>query len=181
MIPYLLSDTSYNILIHSQRGHGLSTLSSEATTIPSLATDIAHLLAQLNITTPVHAIVGVSQGGAAALSFGQSYPDLTRSVVACDTAAKTPEGNREAWAGRIGMVYGGDMNQGAEYAPKIGMPKLAEATVPRWFPAPSKCANNDSARAERVQWLSKMVVNTPVEGFVSGAVALSDYDLLSGE
>lgn len=198
LIPYLLSDTPYNILIHSQRGHGLSTIpaSAQATTIPSLASDIAHLLAQLHIPTPVHAVVGVSQGGAAALAFGQTYPDLARSVVACDTAARTPAGNKEAWAGRIGMVYGdvsaeailgegvkgGNVGRGAEYAAKVGMLHLAEATVPRWFSSPSKCATNDSERAERARWLREMVIRTPVEGFVAGAGALSDYDLLnSGE
>ncbi|KAF9463429.1 Alpha/Beta hydrolase protein [Collybia nuda] len=181
LIPYLISD-SYNILIHSQRGHGLSTLpSTEATTIPSLASDIANLLKQLNIPTPIHTVVGVSQGGAAAMSFGRTYHNLTRSVVICDTAAKTPAGNKEAWAGRIGMVYGGDMSQRAEYASKVGMLKLAEATVPRWFPSPSKCANNESQRVERARWLAKMVENTPVEGFVAGAGALSDYDLSHSE
>jgi pimeloyl-ACP methyl ester carboxylesterase len=197
LIPYLLSDNPYNILIHSQRGHGLSTLpaSAQATTIPSLASDIAHLLKQLSIPTPVHAVVGVSQGGAAALALGQAYPDLVRSVVACDTAAKTPAGNKEAWAGRVGMVYGdvsadavlkegakgGAVGKGAEYAAKVGMLHLAEATVPRWFSAPSRCANDGSERAERAQWLRKMVISTPVEGFVAGAGALSDYDLLKSE
>jgi pimeloyl-ACP methyl ester carboxylesterase len=117
LVPYLLHDTPdpdtgkartpYNILIHSQRGHGKSSLPLEPTTILSLACDIMHLLSHLNIPTPVQAIVGVSQGGAVALAFSQMYADKARSVVACDTSAKTPSGNREAWAGRIGMVYGG--------------------------------------------------------------------------
>jgi pimeloyl-ACP methyl ester carboxylesterase len=204
LIPYLLRDdldpntgkarTPYNILIHSQRGHGKSTLPQEPTTIPSLASDITHLLSRLNIPTPIQAIVGVSQGGAAALAFAQMYPGLARSVVACATTAKTPSGNREAWAGRIGMVYGGvsadsilregvkegEVGKGAEYAANVGMGKLGTATVSRWFPTPSKCADGESERANRAQWLREMVERTPVDGFVSGAGALSNYDLLDG-
>lgn len=202
LIPYLLQDhtdphigkvhTPYNILIHSQRGHGKSTLPQEPTTIQSLASDITRLLSHLNIPTPIQAIVGVSQGGAAALAFAKMFPELTRSVVACDTAAKTPPGNREAWAGRIGMVYGGvsadsilqdgvkdgEVGKGTEYAVKVGMGKLGKATVSRWFAAPSKCADGETEHANRAQWLREMVEGTPVDGFVAGAGALSNYDLL---
>jgi len=202
LIPHLLHDnpdpltgkprSPYNILIHSHRGHGKSTLPNEPTTIPSLASDVMRLLSHLNIPTPIQAIVGVSQGGAAALAFAQMYPDGTRSVVACDTAAKTPSGNREAWAGRIGMVYGGvsadsilregvkngEVGTGSEYAVKVGMGKLGVATVSRWFTTPSKCADGETEHANRAQWLREMVEKTPVDGFVAGAGALSNYDLL---
>ncbi|KAG6899908.1 hypothetical protein C0993_005487 [Termitomyces sp. T159_Od127] len=203
VIPHLISDSPnivtgkprkpFNVLIHSQRGHGKSTLPEfpTVTTIPALASDIAHLLSKLNIPTPVHAIVGVSQGGAASLAFARSYPGLTRSTVACDTSPKTAPGNKEAWAGRIGVVYGGvsaeeivregvkdgEIGKGADYAVKVGMNKLANVTVPRWFPLPSKCAAKDSERGERHKWVAEMIENTPVSGFVAGAEALSDYDL----
>jgi pimeloyl-ACP methyl ester carboxylesterase len=205
LVPYLLHDTPdpvtgkarapYNILMHSQRGHGKSSLPPDPTTIPSLACDIMHLLSCLNIPVPVQAIVGVSQGGAAALAFSQMYTDQTRSVVACDTSAKTPSGNREAWARRIGMVYGdvsadaileegvkdGKVSKCAEYATKVGMGKLAATTVSRWFPATSRCADESGERANRAQWLREMVERTPVDGFVAGAGALSDYDLVDGQ
>ncbi|RDB19303.1 3-oxoadipate enol-lactonase 2 [Hypsizygus marmoreus] len=192
LIPYLLSGApepvpsesrTYNILIHSQRGHGLSTLppSPASSVITSFASDISHLLASLNIPTPVHAIVGVSQGGATALAFSRTFPHLARSVVACDTSAKTPAGNREAWAGRIAMVYGvkdGEIGKGREYALNVGMGDLARATVPRWFAAGSRCADGEVERKERNQWVKRMVEKTPVDGFVAGARALSEYDLL---
>ncbi|KAH0584697.1 hypothetical protein H2248_010224 [Termitomyces sp. 'cryptogamus'] len=207
VIPHFISDSPdtitgkprkpFNILIHSQRGHGKSTLPVPPadTTIPSLASDISHLLSILNIPTPVHGIVGVSQGGAASLAFARSYPELTRSVVACDTSPRTAPGNKEAWAGRIGVVYGGvsaeeilregiqggEVGKGADYALKVGMGKLADITVPRWFPKPSKCAEKESERGERHKWLAEMVENTPVHGFVAGAGALSDYDLYQSD
>ncbi|KAG6806672.1 hypothetical protein H0H93_002630, partial [Arthromyces matolae] len=62
IIPHLISSSPnlvtgksrkpYNILIHSQRGHGQSTVPPVPTTIPSLASDIAYLLSTLNIPTP---------------------------------------------------------------------------------------------------------------------------------
>ncbi|KAG5640774.1 hypothetical protein DXG03_007243 [Asterophora parasitica] len=206
LIPYLISDSpddttgarrTYNILIHSQRGHGQSGLPDlpKPTTIPALASDITHLLKSLDIATPVHSIVGVSQGGAAALAFARSYPHLARSVVACDTGPRTPKGNKEAWDGRIGLVYGGvsaedilkdgvkggEVGKGAEYASKVGMGELAGVTVPRWFASPSKCTSANAERAERYHWVSQMVESTPVAGFVAGAGALSDYDITLGK
>lgn len=192
LIPFLLSKP-YNILLHSQRGHGRSTLPLTRTTIPLLASDIAHLLKSLNMPTPVHAIVGVSQGGAAALAIARSWPWLTRSVVACDTAARTPAGNREAWAGRIGLVFGGvseeavirswdalasEVGEGGKewaYAQAVGMKELARITVPRWFGPQSRCPE------EMREWVKRMVERTSVEGFVTGAGALANYDLLTRE
>ncbi|GLB35691.1 putative carboxymuconolactone decarboxylase family protein [Lyophyllum shimeji] len=187
LIPFLLpnsrdptsSSRSYNVLIHSQRGHGRSTLPalSRPTTIPALASDIAHLLQSLNIPTPVHSVIGVSQGGAAALALARSYPSLTRSVVACDTSPKTPSGNKQAWAGRIGLVYGGvsaedilsegvdggELGKGAKYAVKVGIGHLADVTVPRWFPPQSRCGSEEAERGERHRW------------------ALSDYDIYQAD
>ncbi|KAG5637250.1 hypothetical protein H0H81_005248 [Sphagnurus paluster] len=196
LIPFLLASSDstkrpYNILLHSQRGHGQSTLPSSATTIPSLATDLTHLLAHLSIPTPLHAVIGVSQGGAAALAVARSHAHLTRAVVACDTGPRTPAGNRAAWAGRVGLVHGvadgavgaediwggegnAELGKGAEYAAKVGMGHLAGVTVPRWFPAGSKCATE---RAERHSWVAQMVERTPVAGFVAGAGALAEYDV----
>jgi len=74
----------------------------------------------------------------------------------------------------------GEVGKGAEYATKVGMGKLGTATVSRWFPSPSKCANGEAERADRAQWLREMVEKTPVGGFVAGAGALSNYNLLDG-
>ena len=202
IIPYLLdlpSSTStipnstgekqtYNILLHSQRGHGLSTLPSPAnghallTTIPLLATDIANLLNALSIPTPVHSIIGVSQGGAASLAFAALYgSSKTKGIVACDTAPRTPAGNKKAWAERIQLASGplSEETTAEEYATHIGMRKLADVTVPRWFPASSFCATDSVDGDKRRKWVGDMVERTKLNGFVQGAMALSDYDVLS--
>ena len=203
IIPYFLdlpSSTStipdstpekqtYNILLHSQRGHGLSTLPSPPndhdilTTIPLLATDIANLLAALSIPTPVHSVIGVSQGGAASLAFAALYgSSKTKGIVACDTAPRTPAGNKEAWAERIRLASG-SIPEGTivdeEYAMHIGMKKLANVTVPRWFPVGSFCAADSVSGDKRRKWMEDMVERTRLNGFIQGAIALSDYNVLS--
>jgi len=169
------SKATYNILLHSQRGHGQSTLPSasedqdkKSVTIPLLATDIANLLEALSIPTPVHSLIGVSQGGATALAFGGLYK-TSKSIVVCDTAPRTPQGNKEAWEERIDL------------AQREGMSALANVTVPRWFPQGSICneATSDSLIGKRrAQWVRRMVQKTNFAGFAAGARALSDYDLI---
>ena len=191
VIPYFLDlrsseNTTYNILVHSQRGHGLSTLPSKSklherrTTIPLLATDIVNILDALSITTPVHAVIGVSQGGAAALAFAAMFGDKTKGIVACDTAPRTPAGNKEAWEERIRLVRGPeDPVLSEEYAKDTGMGKLAKVTVPRWFPPGSLCSFGVAEGEKQARWVEEMVMRTDVDGFVEGARALGDYDVPS--
>jgi len=198
VIPYFLDLPSttgaspkltYNILLHSQRGHGQSTLpitegQERLTTIPLLATDISQLLDQLSITTPVHSVIGVSQGGAVALAFANLYGEKARSVVVCDTAASTPAGNKEAWEERIRLACGSSAVDVGEYARNLGMKKLASVTVPRWFPPGSSCHPGSSPSEQKnvhSAWVDQMVSQTDVNGFMHGARALGDYDVLKLE
>lgn len=211
----------YNILMHDQRGHGSSTLpsspptqleqdvgygdddSTRLTTIPLLAWDIQNVLKSPEMSKiidgdeaktlkPIHAIIGVSQGGACALAFGALYPftgqdsttvRTTKAVVSCDTGPKTPAGNREAWKERVELALGSSILASGiekktetvlEYGEKIGMRKLSDVTVPRWFPSGSQISP-EARKAVEV-----MVEKTPVRGFVEGARALGHYDLLAG-
>lgn len=205
VIPYFLQ-SGYNVLAHSQRGHGQSTLppastSVRQTTIPSLAYDIAHLIHILEIGSPIHSIIGVSQGGAAALAFSalaaffpsSSLPSplpTTKSIIACDTSPRTPASNKTAWEERTSLVYGtkisfddSPMALDEEFATHLGMPRLATVTVPRWFPAGSPLtlppSPSDTPRPERAEWVANLIKRTPPRGFVPGAQALAEYDLLS--
>jgi pimeloyl-ACP methyl ester carboxylesterase len=209
IVPHFLDGSStrkYNLILHDQRGHGRSGLppsleegdDRRQTTIPLLARDVRSLLLSREIRTlidgspasealkPVKAVVGVSQGGAAALALATLQPSEHRkvqSIIACDTSAKTAAGNKGAWAERVRLVYGaegssdtiGDVSsssKGNAYARKVGMGDLADVTVSRWFPTGSPLPPSRRAFIER------MVEQTDVEGFVAGAQALGDFDLL---
>jgi len=134
-------------------------------TLPLLAGDIASILAQLAIPTPVHAIIGVSQGGATSLAFAHAHPELFSRLIACDTQATSPAANAKAWDERIALARGSG-----------SMVELADVTVPRWFPARSEFV----AGGRREAFVYDMVVGTPVEGFATGAAALQGYDVLPG-
>ncbi|KAJ2920561.1 hypothetical protein H1R20_g16534, partial [Candolleomyces eurysporus] len=187
----------YNLILHSQRGHGTSGLpakpsdeDSRQTTIPLLSQDIHHLLTypeiraiidsdgvSADLLKPIHSIIGVSQGGAAALAFAGTNNGNTKSVIACDTSAKTPGGNKAAWAERVRLVYGNggvSDSKGQDYAASVGMKALSDVTVPRWFPSGSPLSS------EREAFMKDMVSKTDVQGFVAGAEALGDFDLISG-
>ncbi|KAF6760489.1 beta-ketoadipate enol-lactone hydrolase [Ephemerocybe angulata] len=193
----------FNIILHDQRGHGRSGLPSvpnnspndpRKTTIPLLAQDIQALLLSPTIRElidggpgvitprPLHSVIGVSQGGAAALAFAalQSNPEsgggilLTKSVVACDTAAKTPAGNKAAWADRVRLVHGDTSSSAGDAEPLSACLLSRNATVPRWFPSGSPIPH------ERSDFVTGLVEKTDVEGFVAGAQALGEYDLLAG-
>ncbi|KAF9523208.1 Alpha/Beta hydrolase protein [Crepidotus variabilis] len=184
-IPYFL-DQGFNLLLHDQRGHGASNLplvgsgsgtEKRLTTIPLLASDLANILAALEIPKPIHSVIGVSQGGATALAFANLYGEQTKSVIACDTSAKTPQGNKEAWEERIQVVLGGSNESlGRKYAQKVGIAELADLTLPRWFPSGSPLS--ESAKDFRTGWLASQISNTPVDGFIAGARALGEYDVL---
>ncbi|KAF7981778.1 hypothetical protein HWV62_31857 [Athelia sp. TMB] len=154
-----LTRAGYTILLYDQRGHGQSTPPPEgaAWTIGDLADDIALLIRSICPERAVHAVVGVSLGGASALAFGARHPALARKIVACDTQARTPPANVGAWDQRIAL------------AREAGMEQLAEATVGRWFP---------SGEALELGWVRAMVAATPLAGFVSCVRALQAYDLL---
>lgn len=122
-----------------------------------LADDIALLINSL-CEGNVHAVIGVSLGGASTLAFAARHPGLARRIIACDTQARTPAANVAAWDQRI------------QLARDDGIEKLAAVTVPRWFPGGEDLD---------LGWVHEMVTATPLTGFVGCARALQAYDLLS--
>ena len=157
VIPAL--SARFNILSYDQRGHGSSAIPAEPCTIAQLSDDVAFLLDSLAVKK-AYAVIGVSQGGATALSFALRHPDRYERLVACDTQPSTPAANVAAWDERIAL------------ARNKGMGELAAATVPRWYGPGSQASAECRARTE------EMVKTTQVEGFAAGAHALQNYDLI---
>ena len=141
-----------------------SSVPSSPATLPQLADDIVKIICALSITPPIHALIGVSQGGATTLAFSLVHSTLAKKYVVCDTQAVSPPANSKAWDERIAL------------AREKGMTALAEVTVPRWFPSRSEFR----ADGRRSAFIHDMIMGTPVEGFVVGARALQGYDLSLG-
>ncbi|GAA6041006.1 hypothetical protein JCM8097_000536 [Rhodosporidiobolus ruineniae] len=158
---------TYNLITYDQRGHGKSSVPPKPCTLEVLANDVATILAKLSIPTPIHAIIGVSQGGATSLAFAQHHPSLFSRLIACDTQATSPAANSKAWDDRIALVRSNN-----------SMVPLADVTVPRWFPSGATSEFNAGGRREF--FIHDMVSTTPVEGFAAGAAALQGYDVYPG-
>lgn len=56
------------------------------------------------------------------------------------------------------------------------MKALADATVPRWFPASLEL----NVGGRREAYVHDMITSTPVEGFAASARALQGYDVMPG-
>jgi pimeloyl-ACP methyl ester carboxylesterase len=178
----------YTLISFDQRGHGKSTMplpsdllfsnsssqypppSPAPITIKRLAQDVGFILDYLNFPR-IHGIVGVSQGGATALSFAMQYPHRALRVVACDTQAAAPLSNRDAWESRIAVARG-----------SAGMEELARQTAVRWFPSGSSFrapALDAAEQRDSKDWdtLREMIAGTSIEGFAASARSLQAYDL----
>ena len=117
------------------------------------------------------AVIGVSQGAASALSFSIQHPERVGKIIACDTQAKAPESNKQAWDDRIKLAKSSD----------DGMKRLAIVTAQRWFPEGSAyhpVDNDIGADSNIFNPILKMITATPLQGFECGARALQTYNLL---
>lgn len=130
-------------------------------TLDMLSDDLAALLAALRIPR-LHALVGVSMGGATTLKFALKYPHLLGRFIACDFNAASSDANTAAWKERIAVAEGADG----------GIRRLAGLTVERWFHPHTLAEKRDVAG-----WMTDMVAANSVQGFRYSCQALWDYDL----
>lgn len=131
-------------------------------TLAMLADDLAAVLAALRVPR-LHALVGVSMGGATALRFALRYPAWLERFVACDFNVASSEANTRAWKERIALAE----EEG-------GTERLAQITVERWV-HPSTLATKE----EVVDNMVTMVGENDVRGFKFGCQALWVYDMQS--
>ncbi|KAK2043347.1 alpha/beta-hydrolase [Colletotrichum somersetense] len=130
-------------------------------TLDLLASDLRTVLDALRIPK-LHALVGVSMGGATTTNFALKYPNRLKKFVACDFNATSSAANTQAWKDRTAM---------AEEDGGAGIKKLAGQTVGRWFHP----ATMDKESV--VNSMTEMVAGNDVEGFKFSCQALWDYDL----
>lgn len=146
----------FTVVRHDTRGHGQSGVVPGPATVDDLVDDLLALLDELGLDR-VH-LVGLSLGGATALSLAVRAPErVDRMVVLC-TAAHFPPPS--AWTERAALVR-------AE-----GTGAVAEAVVERWY-SPGFPATHP----ERVIAARQMVASTPAEGYAACCDALAAFDL----
>lgn len=153
------------ILRYNHRGRSAVPEPPAPTTLEMLAEDLSTLLTALRIEK-LHALVGVSMGGATTLRFALTYPQKLDRFVACDFNVASSDANTAAWKERIAVAE----SVGEDGTP--GIKKLAGQTVARWFHP-----HTMSAKAETAGWMTGMVADNDVQGFRYGCQALWDYNM----
>ncbi|RCI16323.1 hypothetical protein L249_3204 [Ophiocordyceps polyrhachis-furcata BCC 54312] len=148
------------ILRYDSRGrHRLPPQSSSAAaaaasgiTIDLLASDLNCLLSALRIRR-LHALIGVSIGGATTLRFSQLHPERVSRLIGCDFNAVSTPANAQAWRDRA----------------RVPLETLAEQTVDRWI--------HPRNAASVTPWLVPMLAANDPAGFRAASQALYEYDL----
>lgn len=146
----------FRLIRLDKRGHGLSDAPSGPYTLRDHTNDLAGLLDQLGVDTPI--LIGDSVGGMIALDYAITRPEKVKALVLCDTAAKI--GTAEMWNERIDTLRA------------HGMAYLAPAILPRWFSPGFK--ESDPAA---YQGYHNMLVRTPLEGYIATCQAIREADL----
>lgn len=155
----------FRILRYDFRGRHEIPSPPVPSTLDILSDDISTLLSSLRIER-LHALIGVSMGGATTLKFALKFPEKLGRFVACDFNVASSEANTKAWKERIAVAES-TSNDG-----RPGIQTLARQTVERWFHPHTMTEKKDTA-----DWITKMVAANNVEGFKYGCQALWDYDM----
>jgi 3-oxoadipate enol-lactonase len=142
----------YRVLRYDHRGHGGSPVPPGPYAIDDLAGDALALLDELGIERAT--FVGLSIGGAVAVTAGLRAPERFERLVLCSTAAHFPP--PEQWAERAATVRA------------HGVEAVADGALERWL--------TPEAPQEVRERLRAMLVATPREGYAACCEALAGYD-----
>jgi 3-oxoadipate enol-lactonase len=142
----------FRVLRYDHRGHGESPAPPGPYTIDDLAGDALALLDRLGIERAT--FVGLSIGGAVAITAALRAPQRFERLVLASTAAHLPP--PEQWKERAATVRA----QGVE--------AVADATLERWL--------TPEAPKEAREHLQAMLLSTPREGYAACCEALGGYD-----
>lgn len=148
----------YRILAYDTRGHGGSAAPPGPYTLEMLADDLHGLLRSLGVSNP-H-FCGLSMGGMIGQTFALRYPGVFRTLSLADTTSRYPPEALVAWEDRIRL------------AETQGMGPLAQPTLERWFTA--SFHRDNAAAVERIR---KLILATPVTGYVGCSRAIPKIDL----
>ena len=155
----------FRILRYDVRGRHAVPEPPVPATLDLLSEDLATLLSGLRIDK-LHALIGVSQGGATTLKFSLKFPERLDRFIACDFNVASSEANTQAWKDRIVVAE----SVGEDGTP--GIKKLAGATVERWFHP-----HTTTSKADVTSRMTEMVADNDVQGFRYGCQALWDYSM----
>lgn len=145
----------FRVLRYDSRGHGQSDAPQGPYTIERLGRDALGLLDALGLERV--RFCGLSKGGMVGMWLGANAPRRIERLVLSNTAAHMAPA--AAWDERIRAVREG------------GMASMADTVLERWFTAAFR-----AARPEKLEPVRRMLLATPVEGYVACCAAVRDMD-----
>jgi 3-oxoadipate enol-lactonase / 4-carboxymuconolactone decarboxylase len=146
-------EDEYRVVRYDHRGHGGSPVPPGPYAIDDLADDALALLDRLGVERAT--FVGLSIGGAVAITAALRAPERIERLVLCSTAAYF--GPPEQWIERAATVRA------------KGVEAVAPAALERWL--------TPAAPAQIRERLETMLLGTPREGYAACAEALAGYDV----
>ena len=149
-------DDDIAILLYDKRGHGLSGLGRQPSSIEDHAQDVIDLCGKLGIDKAV--ICGLSVGGLIAQGIWKLKPSLVEAIILCDTAVKI--GTADMWNARIAAIEAN------------GIASLSTPVLERWF-----TPKFFKERATDLEGYRQMLERQPVAGYngVCGAIRDADF------
>jgi 3-oxoadipate enol-lactonase/4-carboxymuconolactone decarboxylase len=149
--------TRSRLLRYDHRGHGNSPVPPGPYTIDDLGRDVLALLDRLEIEH--FSFCGLSLGGMVGMWLASEVPErIDRLVLCCTSAHLGPSAG--TYATRATTVR------------KHGLEAIAETVVERWFTPEFR-----ARRPEVLEWASRMLRDTPAEGYAGCCEAIRDMDL----
>jgi len=156
-----LTQEGWRVITLDARGHGQSDPMPPPYSFADLEVDNIAVLDALGIER-AH-FVGLSLGGMTGLGLGIAHPQRLLSLCLCDMRADAPAEFVAPWEERIRV------------ATQEGIGALAAPTIARWLTQAFIDANPDT-----LHWLSDMIGQTSVPGFIGCARALQHLDFTGG-
>jgi 3-oxoadipate enol-lactonase len=147
----------FRILRYDQRGHGQTEATAGRYSFDTLIADVIGLMDALGVERAHWC--GVSMGCATGMGLVQKHPARFGHMVLCDNPGRSSPETHRQWEERIAV------------AQRDGMPALLESTMQRWFPPETLKAN-----PPHMDIIRRMILATPVDGFIGCSAALGDHD-----
>ncbi len=152
VLPLLPQELRY--ICYDKRGHGLSGLDGDVSSIEDHAEDAIAVIEALAGSMPV-IFVGLSIGGLIAQKVAEMRPDLIRALVLSNTAAKL--GTKDTWGERIAAIRAD------------GLASISAGVMQRWFGAGFR------AKSELALWQAMFERCAPA-GYIAACHALAGGD-----
>jgi 3-oxoadipate enol-lactonase len=151
-------ERDFKVLRYDLRGHGGTPPSGGAYTIDLLVSDLAVLLAELNMRRT--SVVGLGLGGAIAQAFAIAHPERVDKLMPCCCRARMVPDFAAMW------------HKLRETVSTNGLESIVEPTVQRWFSEDFK-----SRHPEVLEKIRKMIRGTTQQGYLGVTAAFLGLDV----